>query len=283
MNNMGKSRRLHRLFGDNDKCIIVPIDDSLISGPKDGLFDLQGKIQQIERARPNAILAYAGSAEIISDFSMPIILNITASTVLGQHTNKVLVSSVEYAISIGADAVAVHLNISSQYESKMLKIAGAVSNECHRYGLPLMILTYPRCEKKIDGIISDDNYVELMQNSNEQYTELVAHCVRVAYELGADIIKTQYTGSCTSFQNVVASAPNKPIVIAGGKNIDIDALLQMVEGAIKGGAAGVSIGRNIFNNPNSDIIISAIRKIIFDDFSASEAKKYYLDSLLEAK
>lgn len=279
MSNLGKERRLYHLFGGKNKCIIVPIDDSLISGPKDGLFDLKKKIQQIEKAVPNAILTFPGSANAINDFSIPIILNITASTILGQHTNKVLVSSLEYAISIGADAVAVHLNISSQYESEMLKVAGIVSDECHRYGMPLMILAYPRREKIINGIIADDNYDELINNSNEKYTQLVAHCVRIAYELGADIIKTQYTGSYTSFQNVVSSAPNKPVVIAGGKNMEVDVLLQIVDDAIKAGGAGVSIGRNVFNNERSDIIISAIRKIVFDGFSASQAKKYYADSM----
>lgn len=277
MSSIGKERRLNHLFAGKDKCIIVPIDDSLISGPKDGLFDLQSKIEQIEKAAPNAILAFSGSANIIRNLSMPLILNITASTVLGQHTNKVLISSVEYAISVGADAVAVHLNISSQYESEMLRIAGQISDKCHKYGMPLMILAYPRCEKSVDGILRDENYKDLMVNDSEQYTKLVAHCVRVAYELGADIIKTQYTGSCTSFKNVVASAPKKPIVIAGGENVEIDELLKKVEGAMKGGGAGVSIGRNVFNNQHSDAIIFAIKKIVFDNLSSCEAKKYYLE------
>lgn len=279
MSEVGKERRLYHLFKGKNKCIIVPIDDSLISGPKDGLFDLQNKIQQIEGATPNAILAFPGSANIIENLSIPIILNITASTILGQHTNKVLVSSLEYAMSIGADAVAVHLNISSKYESEMLRLAGSVSEECHRYGMPLMILAYPRREKMVNGIVIDDNYDELIQGSNDKYTQLVAHCVRVAYELGADIIKTQYTGSYTSFQKVVSSAPNKPVVIAGGKNIEVDILLQMVDDAIKAGGAGVSIGRNVFNNKYSDIIISAIKKIVFDGFSSNQAKKYYFDSI----
>lgn len=279
MSDAGKERRLYHLFSGKDKCIIVPIDDSLISGPKDGLFDLKKKIQQIERAVPNAILTFPGSANSINDFSIPIILNITASTILGQHTNKVLVSSLEYAISIGADAVAVHLNISSKYESEMLKVAGLISDECHRYGMPLMILAYPRREKIINGIIADDNYDEIIKNSKDKYTQLVAHCVRIAYELGADIIKTQYTGTYASFQNVVSSAPNKPVVIAGGKNMEVDVLLQIVDDAIKAGGAGVSIGRNVFNNEHSDIIISAIKKIVFDGFSASQAKKYYFDSM----
>lgn len=279
MSDIGKRRRLYRLFSGKDRCIIVPVDDSLITGPKEGLFDLKKKIAQIEAASPNAILAFSGSANTINDLSLPVILNITASTTMGQHTNKVLVSSVRHAVSIGADAVAVHLNLSSKYESEMLKIAGVVSEECHKYGMPLMILAYPRCEKVKIEKTEDNNYEELRQTSTEMYTELVSHCVRIAYELGADIIKTQYTGSYESFKNVVASAPNTPIVIAGGKSVELDVLFHMIEDAIKAGCAGVSIGRNVFNNPYSDMIIASIKKIIFEDKSAIQAKKYYLESI----
>lgn len=280
---MGKARRLYHILGDKGKCIIVPIDDSLISGPKGGLFDLQGKLHQIEMANPNAILTFPGSASLIKQSSIPIILNLTASTVIGQHTNKVQVSSVEYAVSIGADAVAVHLNLSSRYESEMLKVAGKISETCHKFGMPFMILAYPRRETIVDNSIVDDNYSEIKESSNEKYAELVAHCVRVAYEMGADIIKTQYTGSRMSFQKVISCAPNTPIVIAGGKEIETEALLQMVEGAIKSGGAGVSIGRNVFNNQHSNTIISAIRKIVFDGFSAEQARIYYQELLLTDK
>lgn len=63
--------------------------------------------------------------------------------------------------------------------------------------------------------------------------------------------------------------------------MEIDVLLQIVYDAIKAGGAGVSIGRNVFNNEHSDIIISAIKRIVFDGFSASQAKKYYFDSMSE--
>ena len=256
---IGKERRLHSIFPSNGKCIIVPLDDSLISQSNEGLFQLQDKIRDIERAKPDAILCYQGTACLISDYDIPLILNLTASTINSMHTNKVLISSVEHAVMQDASAVALHINISSQYESAMLRNIGEVSEKCHYYGIPMMVLAYPRKENGN----SDDNYADLRNNDIEKYTKLVSHCVRIAFELGADIIKTQYTGTPQSFEYVVKSAIDKPVIIAGGTMLNDEKLLEMVRGAISAGGAGVSIGRNIFNRSNSFAIIQKIREIVY--------------------
>lgn len=256
---IGKLRRIHRIFPDSSRCVIVPLDDSLISYTHEGLVSLQDKITDIQSASPNGILCYEGTASLISDFDIPLIINITASTIHSSHTNKVLISSVEKALCCDASAVAVHINVSSKYESEMLKILGDVSSECHKYGMPLMVIIYPRKEKDF----GDDNYDELKSNDNERYTRLVSHCARIAFELGADIIKTQYTGTAESFREVIKAAVNKPVLIAGGKFVSEDALYEMVQGAISAGGAGVSIGRNVFNRVNSHEIIKKIKSIVF--------------------
>jgi len=256
---LGKMRRINKIFTNSNKCVIVPLDDSLISYSHNGLASLKEKISDIQRATPNGILCYQGTASLITDLSIPLILNITASSVNSAHTNKVLVSSVEEALKYDASAVAVHINISSKYESEMLRNIGKISTECQRNGMPLLIITYPRKE----SASGDDNYEELKKNDASKYTKLVSHCVRIAFELGADIIKTQYTGSAESFREVIAAAVNKPVLIAGGKFIDEQSLYEMVRGAISAGGAGVSIGRNIFNRENSKSIISEIKRIVF--------------------
>jgi len=256
---IGKLRRLNRIFPSSDKCIIVPIDDSLISYAHEGLTSLQDKILDIQSARPNGILCYEGTALLIHDFHVPIIINITASTIHSSHTNKVLISCVENALRCDASAVAVHINISSKYESEMLRNLGVVSSECNKYGMPLMVIAYPRRE----GDNDDDNYEELKNVDNEAYTHLVSHCVRVAFELGADIIKTQFTGSVDSFREVVKAGVNKPVLIAGGKFTTEESLYKMVQDAMTAGGAGVSIGRNVFNRNNSSEIIDNIKGIVF--------------------
>lgn len=256
---IGKKRRLYRLLGEMGKCVIVPLDDNLISQENIGLKCLQDKVRNIESASPNGVLCYYGTASLITSLSLPLIINISASTVQSHHTNKVLISSVKQAVSIDAAAVAVHINLSSQFESLMLENLGMVSELCNQYGMPLLVIAYPRRE----GANTDDNYYDLKANDTNEYTKLVSHCVRVAFEMGADLIKTQYTGDAKSFSEVIAAACGKPVLIAGGSLCNEDSLFDIVRGAVSAGSAGVSIGRNIFNRPNSAEIISRIKDIVF--------------------
>lgn len=267
--NIGKIRRLQHIFSRDGKCLIVPIDDSLISGPKKGLSNLSSKIMQISSAGPSAILTYLGSASLLKHSNVPLILNLTASTIQNNHTNKVLISTVEQALSIDADAVAVHMNFSSKYESGMLSNIIQVKEKCERYGMPLMILAYPRGEYNNGNNTIDENYEVLKVESPTEYTEKVSHCVRIAFELGADIIKTQYTGTPDTFKKVVRSAQGIPVIIAGGHELDDNSVLTMVEGAMDAGASGVSIGRNIFDKSASDKMIQSIGRIVFKSESST--------------
>lgn len=270
---IGKERRFKRIFKDG-KCVIVPIDDSLISGAKFGLFDLDLKISELCAAKPNGVLGYTGSLSLLSHKSsdIPIILNLTASTERSSHTNKTLITSVQRALIMDVDAVAVHINITSIYESRMLEIVGKVSDECDKYGLPMMLITYPRGEIFGDKLqVVDNNYSELRSENNEKYTELVSHCVRIGFELGADIIKTQYTGSKSSFESVVQSAQGVPLLVAGGKMQEDYDLFSMCRNAIDAGAAGVCIGRNVFNRQSSQNILTVLKEIVINGISVEEA------------
>lgn len=257
---IGKRKRLHRILGSAGKCVIVPIDDSLISFDNKGLTDLLPKINNIIDANPNGVLCYYGAASLISRLDIPLIINISASTIQSSHTRKVLISSVQQALAIDAAAVAVHINISSRFEGEMLRNLGIVSETCNTYGMPLLVITYPRKELAS----GDENYYSLKEANIEEYTRLVSHCVRVAFELGADIIKTQYTGDTESFSKVVLAASGKPVVIAGGKLCDENHMYEMVLNAMQAGAAGISIGRNIFNRENSYEVIKNLQKIVFE-------------------
>lgn len=258
--NIGKKRRLARLI-PNGKTLVVPIDDSLIFGPKDGLFKIESTIESIVKGEPNALLGFQSGLEMVTEKNilMPYILNLTASTIMSQHTKKTVVSSVEFALKNGADCVACHINFSSMYESEMLHNFALISQECDRLGMPLLAISYPRTEK--NG--KDYNYEDLMENNIEEYTNLVAHAVRVSAELGADIIKTNYTGTIESFKKVIVAANGKPVIIAGGAKVPVEESLKKAEDAMIAGASGISYGRNVFNAEDIDTYLTAIKYIIF--------------------
>lgn len=260
MDSLGKKRKLARLM-PNGKTIIVPIDDSLIFGPKNGLLEIESTIEQIVKSEPNALLGFQRGLELVSDKNilMPFIFNLTASTVMGQHTKKMVIASVEFAQKNGADCVACHVNFSSQYENEMIHNFAIIAQECDKFGMPLLAIAYPRKEK--DG--QDYNYDDLKEENVDAYAELVAHAVRVSAELGADIIKTNYTGTMESFKKVIVAASGKPVIIAGGAKIPVEDSLKNVEDAMRAGASGISYGRNVFNADDIATYIMAIKQIVF--------------------
>jgi fructose-bisphosphate aldolase/2-amino-3,7-dideoxy-D-threo-hept-6-ulosonate synthase len=162
---------------------------------------------------------------------------------------------VEEALKLGADAVSVHINIGSDTEAAQLHFLGMVSERCDFWGMPLVAMMYPRGKD--------------ITNPNAQ--DVVAHAARAGAELGADIIKTNYTGSTESFREVVAGCP-VPVVIAGGPKTATDLeFLQMIEGAMKAGARGVAIGRNVFQHRDPTRMTRAICAIVHHGRSAEEA------------
>ena len=191
-----------------------------------------------------------------------LIIHLSASTTLGPDPNhKVLVSSVERAIKYGADAVSVHVNLGAVDESIMLRDLGEVAMSCEEWQMPLIAMVYTRGEK-----------VE-----SEYGASVVRHAARVAAELGADIVKVNYTGSEESFRKVVEGCGgDRPdgikVVIAGGEKTDTDQeLLDMVDGALQAGAAGVSIGRNAFQHHAPDKIVAAIVGLVHGGMTVDQA------------
>lgn len=269
----GKQRRLNRLF-TNGKTLVVPVDDSLIFGPKEGLFDLDKTLQEILSVNPNAILGFKKDLEFVNQHSIntPFIYNLTASTVLNCHTKKVVIASVTDALSAGADCVAAHINFSSKYENEMLHNFAMIANECDKLGLPLLAIAYPRKENT-DG--TDYNYEDVKENNHEAFAELVSHCTRVACELGADIIKTYYTGDSESFKEVIKSACGKPVIIAGGPKVSVEKSLGIAADAMLSGAAGISFGRNVFNRTHKSNYLVALKEIILNGSTAEEAFEIY--------
>jgi DhnA family fructose-bisphosphate aldolase class Ia len=242
----GKAVRIARIFGGHARAVVVPIDDALIAGPTGQLANLDQLLNCCEIAGCDSVLGYVGGLRAIrSDAKLGRILNLTTSTALSRHTRKMIALTVDDAIRIGADGVAVHLNLTSKYEPEMLANLGRLVSQADRHGLVSVAIVYPRAEKE-NG---DENYDDLRVQQPSAYSKLVAHCARVAMEMGADIVKTRYTGSPDSFSEVVAAARDIPVFVAGGPLLSSEQTLKLAEDAINAGAKGISIGRNIHQRP----------------------------------
>ncbi|MFR1957145.1 MAG: 2-amino-3,7-dideoxy-D-threo-hept-6-ulosonate synthase [Methanobrevibacter smithii] len=260
---IGKKIRLERIINRHTgRTVIAPMDHGVSNGPMKGIIDIDKTVESISQGGADAILMHKGIVEqghrgYGKDIGL--IVHLSASTSLAPNpNNKVIVTSVEKAIQLGADAVSVHVNLGSETESEMLQELGEISETCSYWGIPLLAMMYPRGQK-----------VE-----NEHDVELVKHAARVGSELGVDIVKTNYTGDPDSFKEVVEGAL-VPVVIAGGPKVDTDdELLQMVKDSIEVGGAGVAFGRNLFQAENPGKITKAISEVVHNDLEVNEALKF---------
>ncbi|ACL17881.1 2-amino-3,7-dideoxy-D-threo-hept-6-ulosonate synthase [Methanosphaerula palustris] len=255
----GKQIRLERIMNrQTRRTIIVPMDHGVSNGPITGLTDLDLAVNQVATGGANAVLGHIGLALYGHRMSGPdigLILHLSASTCISPDPNeKVLVNTVTNALKMGADAVSMHVNIGANSEAKMLEDLGRVAIECMEWGMPLLAMMYPRGRN-----ITDEHAVE--------HVKLAA---RVAAELGADIVKTVYTGDPDSFREVTGGCP-VPVVVAGGAKSDDLSTLQLIEGAMEGGAMGISIGRNAFQHRSPTLFVQAAAAIVHEGRSATEA------------
>lgn len=262
MSEIGKKVRLERIMNrETERTVIVPMDHGITKGPIEGLKNMRGAVNKVAEGGANAVLLHkglvrAGHRGYGQDIGL--IVHLSGSTTLGPNPNtKVTVGSVKEAIKLSADAVSVHVNIGAENESEQLREMGKISESCDNWGMPLIAMMYPRGEKVEDEFDS----------------ELVAHAARVGAELGADIVKTNFTETVSSFHDVTKGCP-VPVVIAGGPKVESDMdVLEMASNAIRAGGAGVSIGRNVFQHEKPAGMVKALSQIIHQGASPEEAAK----------
>lgn len=258
---IGKQIRIQRIMDRNTgKTVIIPMDHGVTVGPIKGLENMKDAIDKVADGGANAILLHKGIVSVghrSSGRDVGLIIHLSASTSLGPDPNhKVIVCTVKEAVRLGADAISIHVNIGADDEAEMLKDMGEISRQCNKWGMPLLAMMYPRGKKIKD----------------EKDVEVVKLAARVGAELGADIVKTNYTGDVKSFKQVVDGCP-VPVIIAGGSKGDEFDTLKMIEDAMKAGAAGVAMGRNSFQHENPTKFVKAVCEVVHKGKSAKEALK----------
>ncbi|ERJ04991.1 fructose-bisphosphate aldolase class I protein [Halorhabdus tiamatea SARL4B] len=251
----GKDARLTRI-GTGGRYLVVPMDHGLTMGPVTGLQALESTVDAITRGGADAVLTQKGVADRVhgnlNDAGYVVHLN--GSTTIGpDEEDKRKTGTVEDAVRAGADAVSFHINVGSEYEPDQLTQLAEVTGEADRLGMPVLAMAYARGR----GIDESD-------------PEALAHAVRLAEEVGADVIKTAYSGDADSFERV-AAASAKPVVIAGGSKGTDEETLEMVRGAMDAGAAGISMGRSIFQHEDPEAITTAVSAVVHDDASVETA------------
>lgn len=252
----GMKNRISRLIKPSDaRAVWLAVDHGYFLGP---VSKLEEPAKTIRPLIPftDALMLTRGVLRNCVDagIDVPLILRVSGgNTIVGPSlSNEETQTSMEEAIRLNASAVAFSIYIGTEHEHQTLLSLGNLVNEAERYGMPVLAVTAVGKE---------------LEKRDSRYLSL---CCRIAAELGAHMVKTYY---CENFEKVVKSCP-VPIVIAGGPklNTEHDAL-KLAHDAMQKGAAGVDMGRNIWQSSNPVGMIKAIRGIVHEKMPVKEASK----------
>jgi DhnA family fructose-bisphosphate aldolase class Ia len=245
------------------------MDHPLYFGPLKGIVDPTALIKDVASTRANGLLLSLATLSRNVDHiaSLGTVARIDGThTWLGNHLTEIdKVHSVEYAVASGADAAVLNIFVGADNERELLRKLGETAEQCDRWGLPLVGEMIP-----VGGLQSHYNPAA-GKLSVDELTDQIALASRVGAELGADLIKTSYTGTVDSFRKVVEAA-TVPILVAGGPCGDsVMDLLVMAQECMEAGAAGVCFGRNVWQRTNRREVLDALCRIVYDGEPAKSA------------
>jgi class I fructose-bisphosphate aldolase len=260
--NTGKLVRLNRLFSDPSKRMCsVAVDHFAIygEGMPEGLRTFKRTVACVVEARPDAVTMHIGMAANVwpeHAGKVPLILQ----GAIGAFDDSIieLMARPEDAVRMGADAYAVVALLRGTKEGVYLRRVADCVREASRYEMPVITHVYPR--------IFTDAGVSV------SYTpEDIAWAARCMAEAGADVVKVPYCGDVKAYAQIVSECPVRVVAAGGPQTPDLRGALSMIAEVVKAGAAGATIGRNIWGVPNVGAAVRAFKAVIHDGASASEA------------
>src|SRR5258707_4877631 len=242
---LGKTIRLKRLIEPQyGSCIICALDHGMTSPTfLDGLYDTRERTREAIAGGANVFMLGRGMArQVIEAFtpatSLALMLSASAA---GRPQGAVVtpVGSVDEALRLGADAVVVYVALAGENESEMIQYASSIGEACDAWGMPFIAeAEFP------------DAYQTLTESSSSYGAEYLLRNARLCAELGADIVKVNWSGDQASFERIVR-ALKVPALVAAGSLASDDELLTRMQQAADVGTIGCSFGGSIFPHRHS--------------------------------
>jgi len=254
----GMKNRLSRILRpETGRALILPIDHGYFMGPTRRLEDPWRTVEPLI-PYADALMLTRGilRSSIKPESDIPMVLRVSGgSSILTEDlSNETITTSIVEAVRCNASALSLSIFVGSPHEHQTLANLAALVDDAEDYGIPVLAVT--AVGRELDK--RDAKYLAL--------------CCRIAAELGARFVKTYY---CDDFEKVVEGCP-VPVLIAGGPRMDteLDAL-QTTYDALQGGAVGVVMGRNIWQNDHAVAMIRAVRSVIHENTTPKEAHDLY--------
>jgi len=253
----GMENRLSRIIKpESGRTVMLAVDHGYFQGPTTGLEELDKTVGPLLPHADALMPTRGGLRYNISPLSnTPIVLRVSGgNSILGELSDEDIAVSMEDAIRINASAVAISVYIGGQYQHRTIIALTKLVDKGMRYGMPVLAVT----------AVGKD------LGKGARYLSLAS---RICAEMGAQFVKTYY---CEGFEAVVRNCP-VPIVMAGGKRVPEMDALKLTSSAIKRGAAGVDMGRNIFQAKDPVAMIQAIKAVVHENYTPKKAFNLYED------
>ncbi len=252
----GMKNRLSRIFQPKDgRAVMLAVDHGYFLGPISKLEEPRKTIEPLLPYADSLMLTRGVLRNCIDPkFNAPIILRASAGNSIagGALSDEDITCSMEDAIRLGVCAVALSIYVGTEHQRRTIVNLSKLVDEGARYGIPVLAVTAVGKE---------------LEKRDAKYLSL---CCRIAAEMGAHMVKTYY---CDDFQKIIKSCP-VPVVIAGGPKLETELdVLNLTYNAIREGAVGVDMGRNIFQSSNPVGMIKAVRAIVHDSASVKKAQE----------
>ena len=254
--------RMNHIMRPDGKTFIMAMDHGASFNVLPALANPGKIIREIAAAGADAFLASVGLTEQFADdfLGKGIILRVDGGvSFLGDHSKPIQrVVTSEQAVKLGADSVITMGFPGSRFESEILSNLSRCVMESHEWGLPVTAEMLPR------GFEGGDD---------SRTPENITFSCRQGVELGADIIKTVYTGDRESFKALTDSVYAPVVILGSAKKVPEQQLLQEIKDAMEAGGAGVAMGRNIWGHENPARYAAAIAKLVHENCSVEAALK----------
>ncbi|NIA14917.1 MAG: aldolase [Nitrospiraceae bacterium] len=254
MSALGKRTRLNRIFSHPCGRVLTVAVDHLINYPENmpaGLRFIERTVEEIVAGRPDAITMNKGIAlRVMPRFAGQVPFIIQSLAPKADRSEFAVSASVAEVAAMGADAIALAMFVKGAGELAFITHLGSVVREAERYGLPVITHIYPLSSGDEQRVVTHE-------------PEDIFYAVRMGLEMGADVIKVPYTGDVASFRDIVSVTP-APIVTAGGPKCDtLEDAERMVEEVVESGAAGCTIGRNVWGFPDIPEAVRRLKKAAY--------------------
>jgi len=250
------TRRLNHIFRPDGRALIVAFDHGLFSGPAKGMEQPQSTLEKIVAGGADAILTSYGVATRFATTLAPLglILRLDGGgTLLGEMGPGAQFYTVEDALRLGADAVAISAFPGGANEVDSLHMLARSVSKAHAWGIPVMGEMVP------GGFDSGPEF---------RTAESIALAARVGAELGVDWVKIPYA---SGFDYVAETCYVPAVILGGAKKGSERAMLEDISQALQAGARGVAIGRNIFQADDPRAMTAAIAALVHENASVDEA------------